>query len=257
MAPGNRSCWSRGVSWPNVFISFFLLALPAWSQSYKILHAFDGQSKLVAGSTIVRDKVGNLYGTSWDSARACPSGPCGAIYKISPTGQQTTLYEFEGRPDGRYPVGLTIDAHGTLYGTTMEGGTSTFQYCGDGCGTVFKLTTSGKETVIHSFDAPPGDGIVPESGVIVYPNGVLYGTTTMGGNGPDIAGLPGDGTIYQIAPGNHMLKILHNFSHGYDGGLPSAGLLLVGSTLYGAAEFWGERAMRDDVWIRLRHSFQV
>ena len=240
MATRKRLSFSRVISLQTLFVSLTLLAPPVWGQSYKILSVFDGQNKLVAGSTIVRDKMGNLYGASWDSPRMCPSGPCGAIYKISPTGQQTTLYQFKGRPDGHYPAGLTIDAYGTLYGTTMEGGTSTFQYCGDGCGTVFTLTTSGKETVIHSFAAPPNDGIVPESGVIVYPNSVLYGTTTMGGNGTNAAGLPGDGTIYQLAPENHMVKILHNFSLGADGGLPSAGLLLVGATLYGTTQFGGE-----------------
>lgn len=240
MASATPTGCSRTIFGSAVFISFALLALPALAQSYKIIHGFDGPTKVVAGSTIVRDKMGNFYGASWDSPRMCPSGPCGAIYKISPTGKESILYQFKGRPDGHYPVGLTIDGHGVLYGTTEEGGTSTFQYCGDGCGTVFSLTTSGKETVIHSFDAPPGDGIVPQSGVIVYPNGLLFGTTTLGGNGPGIAGLPGDGTIYQIAPENHMVTILHNFSHGYDGGLPSAGLLLVGSTLYGTSEFGGD-----------------
>src|SRR5579864_7788039 len=107
MATRKRLWFSRAISLPALFTSLALLALPAWSQSYKILSAFDGQNKLVAGSTIVRDKMGNLYGTSWDSTRMCPSGPCGAIYKISPIGQQTILYEFKGRPDGRYPLGLT------------------------------------------------------------------------------------------------------------------------------------------------------
>ena len=246
MAPEKRLCLRRPLSWPTLSISFVLLALPAWTQTYKILYAFDDQSKLRAGSTIVQDKMGNIYGASWDSPRMCSSGPCGAIYKISPTGKEGALYEFKGRPDGFYPVGIAIDANGTLYGTTLEGGTSTVQYCNYGCGTVFSLTASGKETVLHSFQGSPllrtfhgptNDGILPQSGVVVYPGGgVLYGTTPFGGDYGSY-GLPGDGTIYQIT--DHFVTILHNFTEGLDGGLPSAGLLLVGATLYGTAQFGG------------------
>ena len=246
MAPEKRLCVRRLLSWPTLSISFVLLALPAWTQTYKILYAFDDQSKLRAGSTIVQDKMGNIYGASWDSPRMCSSGPCGAIYKISPTGKEGALYEFKGRPDGFYPVGIAIDANGTLYGTTLEGGTSAFQYCNYGCGTVFSLTASGKETVLHSFQGSPllrtfhgptNDGILPQSGVVVYlGGGVLYGTTQLGGDYGSY-GLPGDGTIYQIT--DHFVTILHNFTEGLDGGLPSAGLLLVGATLYGTAQFGG------------------
>src|SRR5205807_10346235 len=199
-------------------------------QTYKVLYAFDGQEKVVAGSNLLRDKAGNLYGASWDSPRMCPGDtPCGAIYKIDPTGKLTTLYQFKNRADGFYPVGLAIDSHGTLYGTTEEGGSSAYSYCGYGCGTVFSLTASGKKTILHSFDAPPRDGTVPGSGLVVLPVvGVLFGVTSFGGSGS--SGPEGDGTIYQIVADNHSEKILHNFSFGYDGGLPGGGLLLAGAT---------------------------
>ena len=70
--------------------------------------------------------------------------PCGAIYKIDTTGHLSTVYAFQGPPDGASPwavisvPGVSISHSGTLYGTTQYGGTSTYQYCngGNGCGTV-------------------------------------------------------------------------------------------------------------------------
>jgi uncharacterized repeat protein (TIGR03803 family) len=221
-------------------LSFFILALahPAWSQNYKVIYAFTGQSNLDAGSTIARDKFGNFYGASTESSQFCNGRSCGAIYKISPTGEETTLHEFNGSPDGSSPDGvLVIDKDGSIYGTTLYGGTSSFQYCGgSGCGTLFKLTNSGTYTVLHSFDSPPGDGIQPYAGVIMGPNGTLYGTTYYGGTGT--IGAEGDGTIYQFANGKET--VLYNFMDGADGGMPGANLLLHNRALYGTTVFGGK-----------------
>jgi uncharacterized repeat protein (TIGR03803 family) len=218
---------------------FVLLILPAWTQTYKVIYAFNGQNKLTAGSSIARDKLGNLYGASYTGTRTCASGTCGAIYKISPTGKEATLHEFSGPPDGNYPNAVIVDSTGTIYGTTYYGGTSTSQYCGGngtyGCGTIFKLTPSGKYSVLHSFNAPPGDGILPEAGVIASPNGSLYGTTVYGGTGAQ--GNEWDGTIYEFTSGKET--VLYSFTDGVDGGLPSAGLLLHNGALYGTAQFGG------------------
>jgi uncharacterized repeat protein (TIGR03803 family) len=203
-----------------------------------MIHSFTTEDSLTAGSAIAQDKLGNLYGASWESKSiTCPGGvACGAIYKISPTGAVTVLHEFTGNPDGAYPDSVTVDTTGTIYGTTYDGGTSTFQYCGGaGCGTIFQLTSSGQETILHSFDAPPKDGIVPQSGVIVGANGELVGTTTFGGTGS--IGSEGDGTIFKFANGTET--VLYSFTDGFDGGLPSAGLLLHDGALYGTAQFGG------------------
>jgi uncharacterized repeat protein (TIGR03803 family) len=209
--------------------SVLVLALPAWSQNYKVIYAFTGQNNLSAGSTIARDKLGNFYGTSITNS--------GAIYKISPTGKETTLHQFSGPPDGSYPDGvLVVDKDGAIYGTTLYGGTSTFQYCGgSGCGTLFKLTSSGAYTVLHSFDAPPADGIEPFAGVALGPNGTLYGTTYYGGTGN--SGNEGNGTIFEFANGSET--VLYNFTDGADGGLPGAALLIYSRALYGTTVFGG------------------
>ena len=220
-----------------LFALAMLLSQLAQAQAYKIVYGFNGKNKLTAGTSLVRDTGGNLYGAStYGGLRNCYQGPCGAIYKIDPKGKETTLYSFKGAPDGANPVAVIVDASGTIYGTTEYGGTSTLQYCGGGCGTVFKIATSGKETVLHSFSEPPGDGISPASGVIRDSKGTLYGTTYMGGEHTDY-GNPGEGTVYKIANGKESL--LYDFTGGDDGGLPNAALLLRGGVLYGTTVFGG------------------
>jgi uncharacterized repeat protein (TIGR03803 family) len=133
--------------------------------------------------------------------------------------------------------GVTVDSSGTLYGTTEFGGISSFQYCGGGCGTVFKVKSSGKESVLHSFTEPPTDGIMPQAGVIRDSLGALYGTTTLGG--PHNAyGNPGEGTVFKIADGKETL--LYAFTGGSDGALPAAALLLRKGVFYGTTTFGGD-----------------
>src|SRR5271165_1432929 len=66
---------------------------------------------------------------------------------------ESVLYSFQGSPDGALPyAGLVFDAQGNLYGTTFYGGNPACKYeFIYGCGTVFKLDTTGKETVLYSF----------------------------------------------------------------------------------------------------------
>jgi uncharacterized repeat protein (TIGR03803 family) len=77
-----------------------------------------------------------------------------------------------------------MDQVGNFYGTTVNGGASGF-------GTIFKLDTSGNETVLHSFTG--GDGAGPYAGLIVDNVGNLYGTTFAGG-------AVGYGTVFTFIP---------------------------------------------------------
>ena len=73
-----------------------------------------------------------------------PAPGCGTVFKLNKAGKETVLYRFGQVPDGNFPVsGLIRDATGDLYGTTYWGGTS------DSCGTVFKVTKTGTETVVQ------------------------------------------------------------------------------------------------------------
>jgi uncharacterized repeat protein (TIGR03803 family) len=110
----------------------------------------------------------------------------GTIFSITTGGAETVLHDFRNSiRDGRSPVGTLVDVNGTLYGTTFGGGTS-------GYGTIFSITTSGKETVLHSFTGKAGDGAYPQAG-LVNVNGTLYGTTSSGGTS-------GNGTVFSITP---------------------------------------------------------
>jgi uncharacterized repeat protein (TIGR03803 family) len=149
----------------------------------------------------------------------------------------TVLHAFTGPPaDGANSVaGLVTDRAGNFYGTT-EGGGST-DNCGDerltGCGTVFKLSPDGSETVLHVF-TNGGDGAYPHAGLIADKKGNLYGTTSLGGK-------YGAGTIFRVKS-DGAEKILHSFAGPpSDGVYPTAGLIkdtagnLYGTTFGGGA----------------------
>lgn len=148
----------------------------------------------------------------------------------------SVLYTFAGPPnDGASSVApLIMDSLGNLYGTTAFGGNSN---CGSaGCGTVFRLDSSGNETVLYKFSG--SDGAFPASGLVMDKDGNLYGTTVSGGS----AGLCrnfGCGTVYKLDPaGNHT--VLHAFTGSIDGANPTAGLIMDSSNmLYGTAGFGG------------------
>ncbi|HMK85308.1 MAG TPA: choice-of-anchor tandem repeat GloVer-containing protein, partial [Steroidobacteraceae bacterium] len=116
---------------------------------------------------------GNFYGlTSTGGANGT-----GTVFKITPSGSESVLYSF-GPPvndqDPR-PIGALIEASdGNLYGTTQAGGSLNG-------GTVFKVTPSGMETVLHSFTAEGTDGAAPLAGVVQGSDGNLYGTASGGG----------------------------------------------------------------------------
>ena len=94
----------------------------------------------------------------------------------------TLLHVFTGAPDGAYPLaGFVQDAAGFLYGTTQRGGISTGVCTNtvaalNGCGTVFKIDTSGQESVVYRFTGGT-DGQSPSSGLVIDSSGNLYGTT--------------------------------------------------------------------------------
>jgi len=105
----------------------------------------------------------------------------------------TTLYSFEGGNDGAQPqAGLVVGQDGSIYSTTVSGGAF-------GMGTVFQLTppaTEGAawtETVLYSFQGPPGDGNTPYGMLLIGANGDLYGTTTGGG-------AKQGGIVFQLSP---------------------------------------------------------
>jgi uncharacterized repeat protein (TIGR03803 family) len=194
------------------------------AQTFKVLYNFtgsaDGESPY---GSLVRDTAGNLYGTT----EAGGASGEGTVFKVGQSGTHTVLYSFKGGSDGANPyVGVIRDAAGNLYGTTANGGAS-------GLGTVFKLTKTGKETVLYSF-AGGSDGCYPYGGLLRDAAGNLYGTT-------EVCGASGVGTVFKLT-NTGKETVLHSFAGGSsDGEFPSFTSLLMDTSgnLYGIAEQGG------------------
>lgn len=126
-------------------------------------------------------------------------------------GTYSLLYSFQCDPDGGYPQSALVrDSSGNLYGTTEAGG----QY---GYGTVFKVTPSGSETVLHSFTGPPSDGGHPQYGSLTLDGaGNLYGVTPEGG-------AFSYGAVYEVTATGAQ-SVLYSFTGGSDGGAPYGGM---------------------------------
>lgn len=175
-----------------------------------VLHSFTGPDGVFPVAGLVRDKAGNLYGTTFYGGA---SGE-GTVFKLDPTGTETVLYSFTGGADGANPHGsLILDKAGNLYGTTSLGGL--LSCFGAGCGVVFKLDTTGTETVLHSFTGP--DGANPDAGLVRDKEGNLYGTTSGGGPSKE-------GTVFKLDT-TPTETVLYSFTGLADGAGPLAGLV--------------------------------
>jgi uncharacterized repeat protein (TIGR03803 family) len=210
----------------------------ARAQTFTILYDFtNGTDGGVANSTLVRDQAGNLYGTTEEGgdinfSNCNPPQGCGTIFKIDTHGKETVLYNFKNNPDAAYPsAGLFRDEKGNLYGTTFVGGTSNN-------GAIFKLDTSGRETVLYSFTGGR-DGGDPMASLILDSNGNLYGTTYTGGDlSCRVGQMNGCGVVFKLSKAG-KLTVLHRF-HGTDGADPLAGLVRdMAGNLYGTTTAGG------------------
>jgi len=173
-----------------------------------VLHTFQGSDGATPDSILLVDSKGNLYGTtrSGGSSEGCTGG-CGTVFELSPQNgnwSETVLYNFcsvSGCTDGSQPTrsALVRGTSGTLYGTTVFGGT--YANCsGQGCGVVFQLDTTGNEIVLHSFTGGT-DGATPNGGLTVSSGGEMFGSTSTGG---DLKCALGDGegcgVVFRISP---------------------------------------------------------
>jgi uncharacterized repeat protein (TIGR03803 family) len=183
---------------------------------YSFAGGADG-SHPVAG--LFRDaKTGTLYGTTVFGG----ANNMGTVFMLNPaTGAEVVLYSFKGGLDGANPYSSVVRAGTTIFGTTYNGGAF-------GYGTVFKLTSAGKEAVLHSFNSafPTLDGSFPYAGLVLN-KGILYGTTTLGG-------AQNLGTVFSISK-TGTYALLYSFKGGsQDGQGPNGGVAFDKSgNLYG------------------------
>lgn len=223
-----------------------------WTET--VLHTFkDGSDGAYPTARVIVDSAGNVYGTAAKGGKTCNLNGCGVVFKLSPTSsgqwKESVLYSFTGGADGAVPLaGLTLDASGSLYGTTVYGGIA--GGCpgsgGVGCGVAFELspTSSGwKETVLHTFTGGT-DGGGPQSGLLFDDVGNLYGTAVMGGLSSCNTFYSGCGVVFELMPtgGGWKEKVLHSFRDGKDGAAPVTDLIFdSGGNLYGASGIGGHK----------------
>lgn len=146
------------------------------------------------------------------------------------------LYTFNGGTDGSAPAGwLIFHNQGNLYGTTISGGSSAGSCSSFGCGTVFKLSSSGQEVVLHRFNGA-GGGAHPDAGLTLGSDGYFYGTTSSGSSASR------GGNVFKIDPKTGRTTVIYGFSDGKDGGDVMSGILEDSQgNLYGTTEGGGDR----------------
>lgn len=176
---------------------------------------------------LVLDEQGNVYGTTSTGG----TDNDGVVFKIDSSGNETVLYSFQGVAvgDGAYPyeAGLVRDTDGNLYGTTSGGGVK----CTNGgfiqkygCGTIFKVSASGQETIVHRFHNTDGEG--PQAGLVRDQAGSFYGTAEEGGTCDG-------GVVFKLGK-NGTMSILHSFCREGEGDEPQSALVLdAAGNLYG------------------------
>jgi uncharacterized repeat protein (TIGR03803 family) len=213
----------------------------AWS--VQVIYSFLDSDQPNSG--LISDANGVLYGTTEEGG--APGK--GTVFSLTPPagGQgawtEATLYTFMAGKDGAFPAedaGLTMDASGALYGTTINGG--------EGHGTAFRLSppAAGKtvwtETILHSFKGAD-DGYFPEGGLLAGAGGVFYGTTSGGGKSFTCNG-NACGTLFSLTPpaggnGKWVHHVLRSFINS-GGSFPVSSLISdAGGNLYGTAELGG------------------
>jgi len=208
------------------------------AQTYTDMHDFnntDGCCQIYPGN-LAQGEDGNFYGTTITGGS---SSGWGNVFKMTPSGTFTSLYNFDFTHGAHPQSGLSLGFDGNFYGTTYQGGANS-------AGTVFKITPSGTLTVLYSF-TNGSDGAYPRTPPVQAPDGNLYGAT---GNGttpalykitaagtfsvvvplpaqsysPMIVGTDGNlygmtlyggtvnrGTAFQFSPKTKKVKIIHNF----------------------------------------------
>jgi uncharacterized repeat protein (TIGR03803 family) len=160
---------------------------------------------------------GALYGTTVGGGNYYKNAGC--FYRVTLSGKETVLRAFDGGPNGGNPNGDLVVYKNGLYGTTFDGVLPSNAFGG----TVFRLTSSGGETVLHRFVAN-NDASNPEDGLVLL-NGVFYGTAQTGGK-------YGLGAVFSITPAGKE-RVLHSFGNGSDGSFPQEPLVAYNGNLYG------------------------
>ncbi len=220
MGPGHTLYGSTAMGAPNANGVVFKMAE---SGAYDVLYNFQSQGDghcPFSGVAVGAD--GTVYGTTVGVGYG--GNPNGSVWKYTSAGGLKTLYVFQDGADGEWPdQAPTVDSAGNLYGTThVQNGTSF-------AGAIWKISASGKFSVLHSLSGST-DGYSPNSPLLLDKNGKLYGTTGTGGN-------RNYGTVFEITPSGQF-TVLHSFTAGTDGAQPTGNLVRgEGKAIYGGTAY--------------------
>jgi uncharacterized repeat protein (TIGR03803 family) len=187
---------------------------------------------------LIQGRDGNFYGVTANGGQFNN----GTVFSITPDGVETVLYSFAGgTADGANPTGdLVQGSDGNFYGATGGGGPGEcpgiepIGYKGppSACGTLFKLTPDGMETVLHFFSGG-ADGGQPTGSLVQGSDGNFYGTTPFGGGSRD-------GTVFRITLSGQE-TVLYSFPGGTANGANPYTALIQGDdgSFYGATQAGG------------------
>ena len=211
-------------------LGVLLATSSATAQTFTSLYSFPGAPNGASPSSrLLRDGAGNLYGTTYNYGQYYQ----GIAFKIDATGNESILHSFGSAfGDGAVPnAGLILDSSGNLWGTTSDGGTNYK-------GTVYKIDSTGNESVVYSFGQSATDGAYPYSSLTMDSSGNFYGTTEQGG-------AYGKGTIFKLTPSGAESVVYSFGATSADGAYPLADLTidsggnLYGTTYEGGFSNWG------------------
>jgi uncharacterized repeat protein (TIGR03803 family) len=202
--------------------------------TYVVLHRFEGGTDgAYPEAELMRDSLGNLYGTTAIGGDGACSGGCGVVFRITPDGEEKILHRFAGPPDdGQNPNGgLVRDKEGNFYGTTSFGGAE-FDL-----GTIFKIDAAGNYTMLYGFSLFD-DGVQPNASLTLDAAGNLYGTTASGGGHTEACA--GCGTVFKLDTAG-TLTTLHDFTGAPDDGYQPEDQITLGSdgSVYGTTYHGG------------------
>ncbi len=207
-----------------LFLAMFFVSVVSFAQTATttVLYSYTDQDGDDPYTGLIQGSDGNFYGT----APASGANGVGTVYKITPSGTMTTLYNFTLGDDGGLPQAPLVEGNdGNFYGTTGAGGANQ-------SGTVFKITPAGVLTTLYAFTGN-NDGANPYAGLTLGSDGNFYGIATNGG-------ASSAGTVFKLTP-DGTFTLLYGFTGINDGANPYAGLVQgTDGNFYGVTPYGGQ-----------------